>query len=363
MSKAYFVLADGSNYAGEHFGAAGTTVGEVVFNTGMTGYQEILTDPSYAGQLVTMTYPLIGNYGITANDYESKTVQAAGFIIKKLCSKPSNWRSEGSLTNYLIDKGVVGIQGIDTRSITRKIRSAGVMMGAISSECDPDQLLQRIRTAPAYDSVNYVHAVSTKEPYCWKSATEGAETRYRIAVLDCGLKYNILRSLAKRGADATVYPAATDADTILSTNPDGVFLSPGPGDPALLSNIVDTVRTLAHAKPTMGICLGNQLLGYAFGGKTYKLPFGHRGCNHPVKDLHGDRVVITSQNHGYALGDKFTDPAVEVSHVNLNDGTVEGIRHRSLPVFSIQYHPEASPGPTDSNGYFDQFLRMIDETR
>jgi carbamoyl-phosphate synthase small subunit len=363
MSTANFVLADGSIYAGEHFGAAGTTVGEVVFNTGMTGYQEILTDPSYAGQLVTMTYPLIGNYGVTPNDFESKRVQAGGFIIKKLCDRPSNWRSESSLTDFLRESGVVGIQGIDTRSITRRIRSAGVMMGAISSEVEPDALLERIRSAPAYDSVNYVHAVTTSEPFEWKAESESAEPRYRIALLDCGVKFNILRSLAKRGADVKVWPAQTPAETILRDDPHGIFLSPGPGDPALLSELVDTVRTLAHAKPTMGICLGNQLLGYAFGGKTYKLPFGHRGSNHPVKDLGTGRVVITSQNHGYALGDKFCDPEVEVSQINLNDGTVEGLRHRSLPIFSIQYHPEASPGPTDSNSYFTQFLRMIDETR
>jgi carbamoyl-phosphate synthase small subunit len=363
MSKAYFVLADASVYSGEHFGADGTTIGEVVFNTGMTGYQEILTDPSYSGQIVTMTYPLIGNYGITPADFESKRVQASGFIVKRLCAKPSNWRSEGTLADFLRSHGVVGIQGIDTRSITRRIRSAGVMLGAISSELEPVELLDRIRTAPAYDSVNYVHAVSTGEPYTWKAESEGADARYRVAVLDCGLKYNILRSLAKRGVDSTVWPAQTSAETMLRNNPDGVFLSPGPGDPALLSDLVETVRTLARAKPTMGICLGNQLLGYAFGGKTYKLPFGHRGGNHPVKDLQTGRVVITSQNHGYALGDKFTDPDVEVSQINLNDGTVEGLRHRSLPIFSIQYHPEASPGPTDSNGYFTQFLRMIDETR
>ena len=363
MPKAYLVLADGSLYTGEHFGAAGTTVGEVVFNTGMTGYQEILTDPSYAGQLVTMTYPLIGNYGINKQDFESRRVQPAGFIIKNLCERPSNWRSGETLGQYLQDNNVVGIQGIDTRSVTRRIRSVGVMMGAISSEMEPDALLGHLRASRSYESVNYVDVVTTESPYQWSAESEGAEGKYKIALLDCGVKFNILRSLARRGADVTVWPANTGSEEILASNPDGVFLSPGPGDPDLLGGIVDTVRNLAHAKPTMGICLGNQLLGHAFGGKTYKLPFGHRGSNHPVKDLQAGRVVITSQNHGYALEDTFSDPEIEVSQINLNDGTVEGLRHRSLPVFSIQYHPEASPGPTDSGQYFDQFIKMIDETR
>jgi carbamoyl-phosphate synthase small subunit len=361
MSNATLVLADGSVYQGTHLGCAGTTTGEVVFNTGMTGYQEILTDPSYAGQLVTMTYPLIGNYGVTADDFESRQVQPAGFVIKRSCERPSNWRSSGSIAEFLTERGVVAIEGIDTRSVTRRIRSAGVMMGAISSEMPPDALLAQLRASAAYDSVDYVQAVTTAEPYVWDAKREGAEARYRVSLLDCGVKYNILRSLARRGCDVTVWPASTSAETILAANPDGVFLSPGPGDPALLGELVRTVKTLAVAKPTMGICLGNQLLGYAFGGKTYKLPFGHRGSNHPVKNLKSGTVVITSQNHGYALGDTFDTPDIEVSQVNLNDGTVEGLRHRSLPVFSIQYHPEASPGPNDSAGYFDQFLRLIDE--
>jgi carbamoyl-phosphate synthase small subunit len=362
MSRAYLVLADGTVYEGEHLGADGTTVGEVVFNTGMTGYQEILTDPSYAGQLVTMTYPLIGNYGVNPNDFESRKVQVAGFIIKRPSDRPSNWRSEGILADFLKSNSIVGIHGIDTRSVTRRIRSTGVMMGAISSELEPGQLLDRLRAAAAYESVNYVFQVTTHEPYSWHAESEGAEPKYRIALLDYGLKFNILRSLAARGADVTVWPARTSAETILATNPDGVFLSPGPGDPALLGDLVDTVRVLAHAKPLMGICLGNQMLGYAFGGKTFKLPFGHRGGNHPVKDLQTGRVVITSQNHGYALEDRFTDPDIEPSQINLNDGTIEGLRHRSLPIFSIQYHPEASPGPRDSGDYFTQFLRMIDAT-
>ncbi len=305
MPTAYLVLADGTTYEGQHFGAPGTTTGEVVFNTGMTGYQEILTDPSYAGQLVTMTYPLIGNYGVNEGDFESRKIQPAGYIIKELCEKPSNWRSDRTLDSFLKQSGVVAIQGIDTRAVTRRIRSVGVMMGCISNEMEPEALHAHLKASAAYDSVNFVERVTTDQPYVWKCG-EDAAPKYRIALLDCGVKFNILRSLALRAAETTVYPASSSAEDILATNPDGIFLSPGPGDPALLGDLVENVRKLALAKPTMGICLGNQLLGHAFGGKTYKLPFGHRGSNHPVKDLLTDRVVITSQNHGYALGDSFT---------------------------------------------------------
>jgi carbamoyl-phosphate synthase small subunit len=362
MTQAHLVLADGTTYTGTAFGASGTTVGEVVFNTGMTGYQEILTDPSYAGQLVTLTYPIIGNYGVTPDDFESRRVQVSGFIVKELADAPSNWRSQETLDSFLKTHGVVGISGLDTRALTQKLRSVGVMMGVISSEKTPDELRDLLTHATVYAEVEYVQQVSTPEPYVWPSATD--ETKYRIALLDCGVKFNILRSLAALGAETTVYPSHTSAETILATNPDGIFLSPGPGDPALLGDVVQTVRVLSHAKPTMGICLGNQLIGCAFGGHTFKLPFGHRGSNHPVKDLETGRVIITSQNHGYALAaEGFDDPDVEVWQINLNDGTVEGLRHRTLPVFSIQYHPEASPGPTDSRGYFARFLQMIDEHR
>ena len=259
--------------------------------------------------------------------------------------------------------GVVGIAGLDTRALTQKLRSVGVMMGAISSEKTPDELRDLLAHAAGYDRCGLRPAgVTTETPYVWPSAT--GETKYKIALLDCGVKFNILRSLAALGVEITVYPADTPAEMILATDPDGIFLSPGPGDPARLGDIVQTVRVLSHAKPTMGICLGNQLLGCAFGGHTFKLPFGHRGANHPVKDLETGRVVITSQNHGYALAaDGFDDPDVEVWQINLNDGTVEGLRHKTLPIFSIQYHPEASPGPADSRGYFARFLQMIDEHR
>lgn len=362
MTHAHLVLADGTTYTGTAFGAVATAIGEVVFNTGMTGYQEILTDPSYAGQIVALTYPLVGNYGVTPDDFESRRVQVSGFIVKELSDAPSNWRSQGTLDTFLRDNHVVGIAGLDTRALTQKLRSVGVMMGALSSEKTPDELRETLAHAAGYAEVDYVREVTTEQPYVWPSAA-GA-TKYRIALLDCGVKFNILRSLAALGAEVTVYPADTSADVILATNPDGIFLSPGPGDPSLLGDIVQTVRVLSHAKPTMGICLGNQLIGCAFGGHTFKLPFGHRGSNHPVKDMETGRVVITSQNHGYALADHgFNDPEIEVWQINLNDGTVEGLRHRTLPIFSIQYHPEASPGPTDSQGYFARFLQMIDERR
>ncbi len=362
MTQAHLVLADGTTYTGTAFGAHGTNAGEVVFNTGMTGYQEILTDPSYAGQLVALTYPIIGNYGVNPDDFESRRVQVSGLVVKELTDAPSNWRSQGTLDDFLRTHGVVGIAGLDTRALTRKLRSVGVMMGALSSEKTPSELHDVLTAAADYEDVNYMARVTTETPYVWPSAT--GETLYKIALLDCGVKFNILRSLAALGAEVTVFPADTAAETILATDPDGVFLSPGPGDPALLGDIVQAVRVLSHAKPTMGICLGNQLLGCAFGGHTFKLPFGHRGSNHPVKDLETGRVVITSQNHGYALAaDGFDDPDIEVWQINLNDGTVEGLRHKTLPVFSIQYHPEASPGPADSRGYFARFLRMIDEHR
>ena len=362
MTQAHLVLADGTTYTGTAFGAVGTTTGEVVFNTGMTGYQEILTDPSYAGQLVALTYPIIGNYGVTPDDFESKRVQVAGFIVKELADAPSNWRSVGTLDDFLKTHGVIGIAGLDTRALTQKLRSVGVMMGAISSEMAPAEMAQLLASARSYSHIDYTAFVTTEHPYVWPSAT--SETLYKIALLDCGVKFNILRSLAALGVETTVYPAHTPAETILATDPDGIFLSPGPGDPALLGDIVQNVRILSHAKPTMGICMGNQLIGCAFGGHTFKLPFGHRGSNHPVKDLETGRVVITSQNHGYALAaDGFDDPGVEVWQINLNDGTVEGLRHKTLPIFSIQYHPEASPGPADSHGYFARFLKMIDEHR
>ena len=362
--NATLALADGTVFAGTAFGAVGKTTGEVVFNTGMTGYQEVLTDPSYAGQIVALTYPLIGNYGVSVEDVESRHIQVAGFVVHELAEVYSNWRATESLDAFLQRQGIVGISGIDTRALTRRLRYEGVMMGAISTDETPEALIDQLRAHTAlYDSVDWVRRVTTPEPYTW--GPEESDAKYRVSVLDCGVKYNILRELAKRGVRTTVYPATATPGDLLADDPDGVFLSPGPGDPVLLGYAVDTVREIVQTgKPVMGICLGNQLLGCAWGGKTFKLPFGHRGANHPVKDLPSGRVVITSQNHGYAIDpNSITDPGVEVTQINLNDGTVEGLRHRELPVFSIQYNPEASPGPTDSRFFFEQFLQSIDRRR
>lgn len=359
--KAILALADGTVFEGKSFGAIGQTTGEVVFNTGMTGYQEALTDPSYAGQIVTLTYPLIGNYGVNVDDIESRQVQVAGFVVRELADVYSNWRANASLDTYLKQNGIVGIWGIDTRALTRRLRYEGVMMGAVSTELTGPELVAHLQSdANRYDTIDWVRRVTTLEPYTW--GPELSEARFRVSVLDCGVKYNILREMAQLGIRTTVYPATATASDLLAENPDGVFLSPGPGDPALLGYAVDTVKqVVASEKPVMGICLGNQLLGCAFGGNTFKLPFGHRGANHPVKDLPTGRVVITSQNHGYAIApDSLTDPDVEVTQINLNDGTVEGLQHKTLPVFSIQYHPEASPGPRDSTFYFERFVKLME---
>jgi carbamoyl-phosphate synthase small subunit len=365
MKRAILALADGAVFEGQAFGATGQTTGEVVFNTGMTGYQEVLTDPSYAGQIVTLTYPLIGNYGVNTDDIESRRVQVSGFVVHELAEVYSNWRASESLDGFLQRHGVLGVSGVDTRAITRRLRHEGVMMGALSTELGSDELLAHVRelSASAYDQVDWVKRVTTPEPYYW--GPEEADAKYRVSVLDCGVKYNILRELGKLGVRTKVFPATATADQMLADDPDGVFLSPGPGDPRLLGYAVETVRqAVASEKPLMGICLGNQLLGCAFGAETYKLPFGHRGANHPVKDLPTGRVVITSQNHGYALdAGSLKDANVEVTQINLNDGTVEGLCHKELPVFSIQYHPEASPGPRDSTFYFAQFLKNMEAHR
>lgn len=367
--KAILALEDGTIFEGESLGATGRTNGEVVFNTGMTGYQEILTDPSYAGQIVTLTYPMIGNYGINPDDFESRRVQVEGFVVRQAAEIASNWRSKQTLASFLKERGVVGIQGVDTRALTRALRVRGVMMGAISTEDSKESLLESIRNAPGYGSEDLARKVTAEKPYRWRvgdatpsewDSVSEKEPRYRIALLDFGVKYNILRSLANLGCETAVYPCTTTAEEVLRSNPDGIFLSPGPGDPEQYGYIVDTVRRLVDKKPIMGVCMGNQILGYAFGSKTYKLKFGHRGSNHPVKDLNTGRVYITSQNHGYAVDpDKLKD-GMEVAHLNLNDGTVEGLRHKELPVFSIQYHPEASPGPSDSAYFFQQYMQLLD---
>ena len=357
--KAILALEDGTVFEGESLGAEGQTYGEVVFNTGMTGYQEILTDPSYAGQIVCLTYPLVGNYGINEEDFESRRVQVEGFVVRESEEIPSNWRSGKSLDAFLKDRGILAIKGIDTRALTQELRVRGVMMGAISTNENSGQLLDRIRQSPGYGGIDFVRRVTAEEPYVW--AADG-ERKHKVALLDCGVKYNIMRSLAQLGCETTVFPCTSPAEQILEHEPDGIMLSPGPGDPAELGYVVETVKKLAGKKPMMGVCLGNQLLGYAYGSRTFKLKFGHRGSNHPVKDLTTGRVYITSQNHGYAVDPNELSGGMEVAHLNLNDGTVEGLRHRELPIFSIQYHPEASPGPADSGYFFKQFVEMIEKT-
>ncbi len=357
MNKpAILVLADGSVYQGYSFGAESDAFGEVVFNTSMVGYQEMLTDPSYAGQIVIPTYPLIGNYGINEPDIESARIQVRGFVIREECYQPHHYLSQQTLHQYLTEYGIPGISGIDTRAVTRKLRSVGVMMGIITSDKTPSQALKELRKQPDYGSTDFVRQVSTPKTYQWP---DGSKPQYKVVVLDCGLKYNILRLLAERGCAVTVVPCTTAGEDILDLKPDGVLLSPGPGDPDLLDYIVKTVKSLAGQKPMMGICLGNQLIARAFGGKNFKLKFGHRGANHPVRELATGRIHITAQNHGYAVDADTIGKELEVTHINLNDGTVEGLRHKKLPIFAIQYHSEASPGPLDNTYLFDQFMEMI----
>jgi carbamoyl-phosphate synthase small subunit len=370
--KAILVLEDGSVYEGHAFGAKATTYGEVVFNTSMTGYQEMLTDPSYAGQILVPTYPLIGNYGINESDFESRQIQVKGFVVREYCHQPSHWQSTRTLHEFLLAYGITGLSGIDTRALTRRLRSVGVMMGILSSEMTIEEASAELKSLPRYDSVNFVHQVSTEKSYEWQSNAPATVThpslslrgasatkQSHIAVIDYGLKYNILRILSQLGCQASAIPCTASAKDVLVLNPDGILLSPGPGDPALLDDIAETVRKLIGKKPIMGICLGHQLIGKALGAKTFKLKFGHRGGNHPVRDLVSGRVYITAQNHGYAIDADTLKGGLEVSHINLNDGTVEGLRHRDLPILSIQYHSEASPGPLDNMYLFERFLNMV----
>ena len=362
MSKpAFLALEDGSIYQGYSFGGEGTIYGEVVFNTSMTGYQEMLTDPSYAGQILVPTYPLIGNYGINEQDFESARTQVRGFVVREECLKPSHYLKFKTIHQYLAESGIPGIHGVDTRAITRRLRSCGVMMGMITSNKTPQQALEELHKVPGYGSIDFVKQVTTQAPYQWRP--EGSPLKYHIVVLDCGLKYNILRILNRLGCSVTAVPYTTSAGEILTLKPDGILLSPGPGNPELLDYIVATVKQLIGKKPIMGICLGNQLVARAFGAVTFKLKFGHRGGNHPVRELATGRVYITAQNHGYAVDQDTLKDALEVTHVNLNDGTVEGLKHKELPIFAIQYHSEASPGPWDNTYLFDKFIEMVKESK
>ena len=363
MAKmAILVLEDGSVYEGFSFGAEADACGEVVFNTSMIGYQEMLTDPSYAGQIVVPTYPLIGNYGINEQDFESSKIQVRGFVVREECQQPNHYLNSQTLHDYLAESNIPGIYGVDTRAISRKLRSAGVMMGMITSTLTPQQALEQLRKQPDYGSIDFAREVSTNKPYTWETEPSQASLpRLNIVALDCGLKYNILRLLSRLGCSVTAVPCTTPAEDILNMKPDGILLSPGPGDPELLDYVVGTVKELAGKKPMMGICLGSQLIARAFGGKNFKMKFGHRGGNHPVRDLETGRIHITAQNHGYAVDPDTLINGLEVTQINLNDGTVEGLRHRELPIFCIQYHSEASPGPLDNVYLFEKFINMVRE--
>lgn len=391
--SALLALEDGRVFRGEGFGARGTAVGEICFNTSMTGYQEVLTDPSYRGQIVAMTAPQIGNYGTNTVDVESETPHVRAFVVEELSEISSNWRCEFSLHDFLERNGIPGIEGIDTRALTRHLRTRGAMRACVTTEgLSEAEAVERARSA-AYEGVDFVEEVTPAAAYEWDAdgtksrewvqalANESVdrveerdalgnvflpvpEPKRRIVAYDFGMKKNILRLLRQHGFQVEVVPAKTPATEVLARHPDGVFLSNGPGDPGALTYAHETVRELVDSRvPVFGICLGHQLLGYALGGRTFKLKFGHRGANQPVKDLRSGKIAITSQNHGYALDPESLPADVEVTHVNLNDGTVAGIAHRELPAFSVQYHPEASPGPRDAGYFFDQFAKTVDESK
>jgi len=367
--KAILLLEDGTIFEGDSFGAKGQKCGEVVFNTSMTGYQEILTDPSYNEQIITMTYPLIGNYGTNQSDWESRKVFASGFIVKEKCNYPSNWRNKNSLSENLKKNNVVGLEGIDTRKLVKHIRTEGAMRGIISStQLGKKKLMEKLLAYPGLVDRDIVKNVTVRKPYHWDKGVfdilagqqQKCQPKYKVVACDFGIKQNILRLLCSHGCDVAVVPAKTTAKEVLAQKPDGVFLSNGPGDPSPVTYAIETVKSLLGEVPIFGICLGHQILSLALGGKTYKLKFGHRGANHPVKNLQTGKIEITSQNHGFCVDvDSLKNKNVELTHVNLNDNTVEGIRSKKLAAFSVQYHPEASPGPHDSAYLFAEFIKLM----
>ena len=379
---AMLALEDGTVFAGTAFGAPGERAGELVFNTSMTGYQEVLTDPSYRGQIVAMTYPLIGNYGVNAADVESRSLWLEGFVVKELSHVASNYRSQSDLDSYLREYGVPGIQGLDTRQLTKHLRTHGALKSVLSSlDLDAQSLVAKAKASPGLSGRDLVQGVTCRQPYLWDEDADGvprpriigpggpdrpASGQYRVVVIDCGVKYGILRQLRAVGCQVVVVPASTTAQQIAALAPDGLLLSNGPGDPEPVSNVIGTVRALiAHPPagrcvPMFGICLGQQILGIALGGRTFKLKFGHHGANHPVKDTRTGEVQITVQNHGFCVDlDSLPAGEVEITHLNLNDQTLEGIRHKRLPIFSVQHHPEASPGPHDARYMFKRFVEMM----
>lgn len=370
--KAIIALEDGKIFEGLSFTGPGEAAGEIVFNTSMSGYQEVLTDPSYTGQIVTMTYPLIGNYGINEGDMESAGVHPKAFLVKEYCPYPSNFRSTATLADFLQRYGILGVEGFDTRALVRHIRTQGALKGIVSTECDdPAALIKKAHSWSGLVGQDMVKRVTCTEPYGWAdnrpvpgtnftTAQQGMTNPLKVVAYDFGIKYNQLRLLTELGCQVQVVPATTDAATVLAMQPDGVFLSNGPGDPAGVEGVVDAIRAILGKVPVFGICLGHQMLGLAYGGTTYKLKFGHRGGNQPVKDLTTGKVEITSQNHGFCVDPESLDPAkVEVTHINLNDGSLEGMQHREFPAFSVQYHPEHAPGPHDARYLFERFIAMM----
>ena len=354
--NAILALEDGTVFKGFSFGAEGERFGEVVFNTSMAGYQEILTDPSYKGQIVTMTYPLIGNYGVNDEDAESRGIFLEGLVVKESSKIASNWRSVKSLPEYLKENGIPAIEGVDTRALTLRIRQSGELKCVISTkDSDPDSLVKKARNSTGLANVDLVKEVASKKSYTWN-----LKGKYKVVVMDCGVKFNILRELEKNNCSVFVVPANATSKSILDMKPDGILLSNGPGDPAAVKYVVNTVRELIGKLPIFGICLGHQMLGQAFGGKTYKLKFGHHGGNHPVKDLKTGKAAITVQNHGFCVDiDTLNKKDIEITHINLNDHTLEGMRHKKLPIFSVQFHPESSPGPHDAEYLFGRFTEMM----